>query len=92
MHVKPAYSCHAAGARGHDLFLDFVGKAYNTPEAYPDLTATMGEEEVFVHKFLLAARAPAIGQPTPVHHIPFSPTNCGRSQHLAHSGGKPFLL
>ena len=54
-------SCHAVGARGHDLFLDFIGKAYNTYEAYPDLTAITGQEELLVHKFLLAARAPGIG-------------------------------
>ncbi|DBA74292.1 hypothetical protein WJX77_001158 [Trebouxia sp. C0004] len=50
-----------AGARGHDLFLDFVGKAFNVPEAYPDLNISFEEETVYAHKFLLAARAPAIG-------------------------------
>ncbi|DBA91958.1 TPA: Ankyrin repeat and BTB/POZ domain-containing protein 1 [Trebouxia sp. C0005] len=50
-----------AGARGHDLFLDFVGKAFNVPEAYPDLTVSFEEETVYAHKFLLAVRAPAIG-------------------------------
>jgi len=51
-----------AGARGHDLFLDFVGKAFNVPEAYPDLNVSFGEETVYAHKFLLAVRAPAIGE------------------------------
>ncbi|KAL0054628.1 hypothetical protein WJX82_000172 [Trebouxia sp. C0006] len=50
-----------AGARGHDLFLDFVGKAFNVPEAYPDLNVSFEEETVYAHKFLLAVRAPAIG-------------------------------
>ena len=60
-----------AGARGHDLFLDFVGKAFNVPEAYPDLNVTFEEETVYAHKFLLAARAPAIGEAshTLVQHL-----------------------
>ena len=57
-----AWCCEIAGARGHDLFLDFVGKAFNVPEAYPDLTVDFGDETVYAHKFLLAVRAPAIGE------------------------------
>lgn len=53
--------CDATGARGHDLFLDFVGKVFNVPEAYPDLSVDFGDEIVHAHKFLLAVRAPAIG-------------------------------
>ena len=51
-----------AGARGHDLFLDFVGKAFNVPEAYPDLIVTLEEDIIYAHKFLLAVRAPAVGE------------------------------
>jgi len=58
-----------AGARGHDLFLDFVGKAFNVPEAYPDLNVTFEEETVYAHKFLLAARAPAIGEACQSHTL-----------------------
>lgn len=58
-----------AGARGHDLFLDFVGKAFNVPEAYPDLNVSFGEETVYAHKFLLAVRAPAIGEPCLAHML-----------------------
>ena len=50
------------GARGHDLFLDFVGKAFNAAEAFPDLTVHFEDETVYAHKFLLAVRAPAIGE------------------------------
>ena len=50
-----------AGARGHDLFLDFVGKAFNVPEAYPDLIVDFEDETMYAHKFLLAVRAPHIG-------------------------------
>jgi hypothetical protein len=58
-----------AGARGHDLFLDFAGKAFNVPEAYPDLNVTFEEETVYAHKFLLAARAPAIGEACQSHTL-----------------------
>lgn len=51
-----------AGARGHDLFLDFVGKAFNVPEAYPDLIVTLEADIIYAHKFLLAVRAPAVGE------------------------------
>ncbi|KAL3148881.1 Ankyrin repeat and BTB/POZ domain-containing protein 1 [Trebouxia sp. C0010 RCD-2024] len=51
-----------AGARGHDLFLDFLGKAFNVPEAYPDLIVSFDEETVYAHKFLLVVRAPAVGR------------------------------
>lgn len=53
------------GARGHDLFLDFLGKAFNVPEAFPDLIVTFEEGAVHAHKFLLAVRAPAIGECLP---------------------------
>ncbi len=58
-----------AGARGHDLFLDFVGKAFNVPEAYPDLSVSFEEETVYAHKFLLAVRAPAIGEACRSHML-----------------------
>lgn len=53
------------GARGHDLFLDFLGKAFNVPEAFPDLIVTFEEGTVHAHKFLLAVRAPAVGECLP---------------------------
>ena len=56
------WGCVLSGARGHDLFLDFVGKAFNVPEAYPDLIVTFDDEIIYAHKFLLAVRAPAIGE------------------------------
>lgn len=57
-----------AGARGHDLFLDFLGKAYNVPEAYPDLIVEFEGEIAYVHKFLLVVRAPAVGESRPRKH------------------------
>lgn len=65
--LKTLYICSIyfalslAGARGHDLFLDFVGKAFNVPEAYPDLIVDFEDETMYAHKFLLAVRAPHIG-------------------------------
>lgn len=61
VHQQISLPCFA-GARGHDLFLDFVGKAFNVPEAYPDLIVSFGDNTVYAHKFLLAVRAPAVGE------------------------------
>ena len=62
------------GARGHDLFLDFVGKAFNAPESYPDLTVRFEDEVIYAHKFLLAVRAPAIGNTCSLSNFPNFPS------------------
>lgn len=52
------------------MFLDFLGKAFNVPEAYPDLIIRVSEGTIYAHKFILAVRAPAIGEchPANMHH------------------------
>lgn len=72
-----------AGARGHDLFLDFLGKAFNVPEAFPDLIVTFEEGQVHAHKFLLAARAPAVGECLPPNAMCAPPSTSAAADHLS---------
>ena len=55
------------------MFLDFLGKAFNVPEAYPDLIVKFEEETVYAHKFLLVVRAPAVGECYSAHAMSTCP-------------------
>ena len=51
-----------AGARGHDLYLDFLGKLFNDMESFPDMlvNASAGAT-LHVHRFFVRARLPNLG-------------------------------
>ncbi|KAK9797377.1 hypothetical protein WJX73_007493 [Symbiochloris irregularis] len=51
-----------AGARGHDLFLDFIQKLFNDVDSFPDIIISLPDGPISVHRFLLRARLPKLGR------------------------------
>ena len=49
-----------AGARGHDLYLDFVQGLYGKADSFPDAELRLANESIHVHRFLLRAVFPKL--------------------------------
>lgn len=62
--VMASVGCAAfcAGARQHDLYLEFLEKLFNNANACTDIEFAFGAECIRAHCFVLAARCPLLGK------------------------------
>ena len=51
-----------ADARGHDLYIEFIEKCFDTETPYRDMVFIAGRSSIPVHSFILAARCPKLGK------------------------------
>ena len=50
-----------AGARRHDLYLEFLEKLLGDAQAFPDIKFAFSGVSIAAHRFILSARCPMLG-------------------------------